>query len=156
MANPVVTPLGPKGKVLVPEKDFINVLNDTLTGDECFGPYFNKTWEYSNVSHGLVELVIDRPSGKRYADFISEEILKPLGMNDTAIYKSQLSPDGNIANSYIRLSDGTWYKQSDYEWTNEYIYHPIVGFNSWALANKTVVLYVCTYRNKLIERPLPH
>ncbi|KAI2462928.1 beta-lactamase/transpeptidase-like protein [Annulohypoxylon bovei var. microspora] len=119
LANPVVTLLGPEGKVLVSQEDFINVLNDTPTGNERFGSYYNRTWEYSNVSHGLVALVIERLSGRRYADFISEEILKPLGMNDTVVYKSRLSSDANIAHSYVRLSDGTWYKQPDHEWTDE-------------------------------------
>ncbi|KAI1137570.1 beta-lactamase/transpeptidase-like protein [Hypoxylon sp. FL0543] len=119
LANPVVTFLGPKGKVLVPEKDFINVLNDTPTGNERFGPYYNRTWEYSNVSHGLMALVIERLSGERYANFISERILKPLGMHDTVVYKSRLSDDTNIAHSYVQLSNGLWYKQPDHEWTDE-------------------------------------
>ncbi|KAI1407504.1 beta-lactamase/transpeptidase-like protein [Hypoxylon sp. FL1857] len=118
LANPVVTLLGPDGKVLVPEEDFIKVLNDTPTGNERFGPYYNRTWEYSNVSHGLLALIIERLSGVRYADFVSEEILKPLGMNDTAVYKSQLS-GANVAHSFVRLSDGSWFKQPDHEWTNE-------------------------------------
>ncbi|KAI0839448.1 beta-lactamase/transpeptidase-like protein [Hypoxylon sp. FL0890] len=120
LANPVVTLLGPQGKVLVPEEDFIHVLNDTPTGNEQFGSYYNRTWEYSNVSHGLMALIIERLSGDRYADFIDEEILKPLGMNDTVVYKSRLSADNNIAHSYVRLSDGSWYKQPDHEWTNEH------------------------------------
>ncbi|KAI1085958.1 beta-lactamase/transpeptidase-like protein [Rostrohypoxylon terebratum] len=119
LANPVVTILGPEGKVLVPQEDFINVLNDTPTGNERFGTYYSRTWEYSNVSHGLLALIIERVSGKRYADFISEEILKPLGMNDTVVHKSRLSSDANIAYSYVRLSDGSWCKQPDHEWTNE-------------------------------------
>ncbi|KAI0894325.1 beta-lactamase/transpeptidase-like protein [Annulohypoxylon nitens] len=119
LANPVVTLLGPEGKVLVSQEDFINVLNDAPNGNERFGTYYSRTWEYSNVSHGLLALVIERISEKRYADFISEEILKPLGMNDTVVYKSRLSSDANIAHSYVRLSDGSWCKQPDHEWTNE-------------------------------------
>ncbi|KAI1455467.1 beta-lactamase/transpeptidase-like protein [Annulohypoxylon moriforme] len=119
LSNPVVTLLGPEGKVLVSQEDFINVLNDTPTGNVRFGRYYRKTWEYSNVSHGLVALVIERLSGKRYADFISEEILKPLGMNDTVVYKRDLRPDANVAHSYVLLSNGEWYKQPDHEWTNE-------------------------------------
>lgn len=119
LANPMVTILGPEGKVLVPERDFINVLNETPTGREGFGSFFNATWEYSSVAYSLVALVIERLSGKRYTDFISEEILKPLGMNDTAVYKSQLASNDNLARSYVRLSDGSWYKQPEHEWTDE-------------------------------------
>jgi len=119
LANPVVTILGPEGKVLVPEKDFINVLNETPTGSERFGPFFNASWEYSNVAYGLVALVIERISGKRYADFVSEEILKPLGMNDTVVYKSQVATSSNLARPYVRLSDGLWLKQPEHEWTDD-------------------------------------
>jgi CubicO group peptidase (beta-lactamase class C family) len=74
LANPIVNIIGPEGKVLVPEREFINVLNETPTGSENFGPYFNAFWEYSNVAYGLVGLVIERLSGKRYADFVTQEI----------------------------------------------------------------------------------
>jgi len=126
LANPVVTLLGPEGKVLVPEGDFINVLNDTPTGNESFGPYFNASWEYSNVAYGLIALVIERVSGKRFADFVSEEILEPLGMNDTAVYKSQVASNNNLARSFVRLSDGTWYKQPEHEWTDD-LNNPILA-----------------------------
>ncbi|KAK3297919.1 beta-lactamase/transpeptidase-like protein [Chaetomium fimeti] len=119
LANPVVTILGPEGKVLVPERDFINLLNDTPTGRASFGPYYNATWEYSNVAYGLMALVIERLSGKRFADFVSEEILKPLGMNDTAVYKSQVASHSNMARSFVRLSDGLWCKQPEHEWTDD-------------------------------------
>jgi hypothetical protein len=119
LANPIVNIIGPEGKVLVPEREFISVLNDTPTGSESFGSYFNATWEYSNVGYGLVGLVIERLSGKRYADFVTEEILKPLGMNDTVVHTSQLSLNGNVARSFVRLSDGSWFEQPEHEWTDE-------------------------------------
>jgi CubicO group peptidase (beta-lactamase class C family) len=119
LANPIVNIIGPEGKVLVQEGEFISVLNDTPTGSESFGPYFNAAWEYSNVAYGLVGLVIERLSGQRYADFVSQEILKPLGMNDTVVYKSQLALNSNVARSYVRLSDGSWFEQPEHEWTDE-------------------------------------
>ncbi|KAK4141246.1 beta-lactamase/transpeptidase-like protein [Dichotomopilus funicola] len=94
LTNPIVTILGPEGR-------------------------FNAAWEYSSVSYGPLALVIERLSGRRYADFVSEEILKPLGMNDTAVYKSQLASNSNLARSYVRLSDGSWCKQPEHEWTDE-------------------------------------
>jgi CubicO group peptidase (beta-lactamase class C family) len=119
LANPIVNIIGPEGKVLVPERELINVLNETPTGSENFGPYFNASWEYSNVAYGLVGLVIERLSGKRYADFVRQKILEPLGMNDTAVYKSQLAGNSNVAGSFVRLSDGSWFKQPEHEWTDE-------------------------------------
>jgi CubicO group peptidase (beta-lactamase class C family) len=103
----------------VSQEEFIRVLNDTPTGSKDFGPYFNATWEYSNVAYGLVGLVIERLSGQRYADFVTEEILKPLGMNDTVVHKSQLALNNNVARSFVRLSDGSWFAQPEHEWTDE-------------------------------------
>lgn len=118
--NPVVTLLGPGGKVLVPEEDFINLLNDTPTGNHIAGTYYNRHWVYSNVAYGLVAMVIERISGKRYSDFVWEEILEPLNMLDTAVSRSHLAErKGNIAQPFVRLSDGTWCKQPEHEWTDE-------------------------------------
>jgi hypothetical protein len=40
-------------------------------------------------------------------------------MNDTAVYKSQLAGNSNVAGSFVRLSDGSWFKQPEHEWTDE-------------------------------------
>ncbi len=40
-------------------------------------------WRYSNAGFSLLGAIIERVSGKTYLEFIRENVLKPLGMNDT-------------------------------------------------------------------------
>lgn len=118
LADPVVTMLGPKGTVLVPQHDFLGVVNQTPTKDSEGHSYFNRTWKYSNVAYGLLTLVIERISGVSYAKFVQDHILTPLEMHNTAISEEQLQNSNNVANPYVKLSDGSWHKL-DHEWTSE-------------------------------------
>jgi CubicO group peptidase (beta-lactamase class C family) len=47
-------------------------------------------YEYSNVGMGLLGHALARRAGKTYEELVTDRILKPLGMNDTAI---TLTPD---------------------------------------------------------------
>jgi D-alanyl-D-alanine carboxypeptidase len=40
-------------------------------------------WRYSNAGYSLLGAIIERVSGKNYLDYIRENVLKPLRMNDT-------------------------------------------------------------------------
>lgn len=42
-------------------------------------------WDYSNTNYYLLGMIVEKASGKSYADFLSERIFKPLGMNDTRV-----------------------------------------------------------------------
>lgn len=118
LVDPVVTMLGPHGTVLVPEKDFIGVANETPTADANGNPYFNRTWKYSNVAYGMMTLVVERISGVSYAEFVQANILNPLGMRHTAISEKQLETAKNVAHPYAQLSDRSWHRLS-HEWTSE-------------------------------------
>jgi len=48
-----------------------------------FPPGF--TYEYSNSGYRVLGQIIERVSGKRYADFLKESIFDPLGMHDTLV-----------------------------------------------------------------------
>ncbi len=41
-------------------------------------------WRYSNSGYFLLGAIIEKASGKPYAQFLAEQVFKPLGMNDTA------------------------------------------------------------------------
>jgi len=40
-------------------------------------------WEYSSVVYALLGYLVEKISGQAYADFVRENIFKPLGMNDS-------------------------------------------------------------------------
>lgn len=117
LANPVVTILGPSGKVIVPQKDFISVANQTPTDYEG-KQRFNQSWMYSNLGYGLMTLVIERVTGASFAQFVQDRILNPLGMTFTAVGESQVTSMENKAAPYAHISDGTWHKL-DHEWTSD-------------------------------------
>jgi CubicO group peptidase (beta-lactamase class C family) len=42
-------------------------------------------WEYSNTNYFLLGMVIEKASGKPYADYMRQRVFKPLGMNSTLV-----------------------------------------------------------------------
>lgn len=50
-------------------------------------------FEYSNTGYALLGRVIDEVSGRPYARYIAEELLAPLGMDDTAFDREGLDPE---------------------------------------------------------------
>nr|WP_310524470.1 serine hydrolase [Polymorphobacter sp.] len=77
-------------------------------------------YEYSNATSELVALVIERATGRRYAEFIGTEVLKPIGATGGQVWNNR---PGGLAHSgccallpaetYARMAmlvaqDGTW------------------------------------------------
>jgi CubicO group peptidase (beta-lactamase class C family) len=42
-------------------------------------------YQYSNLGYGVLDYIVERASGKRFADFMREEVFLPLGMTHTSI-----------------------------------------------------------------------
>jgi CubicO group peptidase (beta-lactamase class C family) len=63
-------------------------------------------FEYSNYGFGLLGQVVTRASGKPYADYVRDHILRPLGMNSSTFDLSAV-PKEHIALGY-RFEDGGW------------------------------------------------
>jgi CubicO group peptidase (beta-lactamase class C family) len=61
------------------------------TRDETIRRYGNlvtapgERYQYSNLGYGVLDYVIERTGGKKYADFMREEVFLPLGMTHTSI-----------------------------------------------------------------------
>ena len=61
------------------------------TRDETIRRYGNlvtapgERYQYSNLGYGVLDYVIERTSGKKFADFMREEVFLPLGMTHTSI-----------------------------------------------------------------------
>jgi len=83
----------------------IDVLNMMKTQTKT---YFEPgtEYKYSNSAYALLALIVENISGKRYASFLHENILEPLGMNGTVAFENGISTVPNRAYGYSRKDDG--------------------------------------------------
>jgi CubicO group peptidase (beta-lactamase class C family) len=60
-------------------------------------------WEYSNTGYALLASIIERVSGKSYAEFLQENIFVPLQMNNSFVYTRRFTPRkvNNYAFGYV-------------------------------------------------------
>lgn len=70
---------------------------------------------YNNTNYALLASIIERISGKTYADYLKENIFMPLKMKSTFVYKRRLNPKRikNYATGYV------WRRQSFDKITSE-------------------------------------
>ena len=87
----------PKTSEILNEIDSVNLVIPT-----------DSAWKYSNLAYGLLGEVIQRPSGKSYDSWLTEEILRPLGMTDTTLRISQI-PNDDLVNGYLPPRPGSTY-----------------------------------------------
>ena len=64
-------------------------------------------YRYSNSGYALLALIVEKASGRRYADFLRERIFLPLGMAHTVAYEKGVSEVSDRAYGYS-LIDGRW------------------------------------------------
>jgi CubicO group peptidase (beta-lactamase class C family) len=62
-------------------------------------------WSYSNSGYVLLGYLIEKISGKSYAEFVDENIFKPLGMANSG-YDSNSTVIQNRASGYVRGANG--------------------------------------------------
>ena len=81
-------------------KDILDVYEKHKPG-LLFEP--NEKWEYSNTGYAILASIIEKVSGKSYAEFLKAEIFKPLKMNNTFVYTRRLKPQSlkNYAFGYV-------------------------------------------------------
>src|SRR6185436_2508935 len=58
-----------------------------------------ESFRYSNLNYGVLGEIIERRSGKSYADFVRDEVFKPLGMRNTCVGLDD-RPPGEYATAY--------------------------------------------------------
>jgi len=80
-----------------------------LTDSLEFEPGSN--WTYSNPAYNGLALIIEKVTGTKWQEFISENIFKPSGMKTSTITDGSW-PDSGVAHGY-RQVDGTW-EEYDY------------------------------------------
>lgn len=93
----------PKYEVEMPKKwdhKKIAFNNDLIAffANEKIPPRFlpGKKWEYSNTAYILLASIIEKVSGQTFADFMEENIFKPLGMEHSRIYNTRRSSHERI------------------------------------------------------------
>lgn len=93
--------------------DFMKTAAAETTPAELIGRFRDKPlqfalgekYAYSNSGYYLLGLIVERASGKPYADFLQENIFAPLGMKQTG-YDSPVRIIRNRAAGYARTNDG--------------------------------------------------
>ncbi|WP_428658042.1 serine hydrolase domain-containing protein [Runella sp.] len=130
---------------LIPETQKTQLLDEDVLGllrtqsKTYFEP--GSQFQYSNSGFCLLEQIIEKASGQRFADFMERAIFKPLGMTSTRIYEA---PAGNIphrAMGYARTEQGGW-KDSDQSITSATkgdgcVYTSLVDYTKWYKALRT-------------------
>ncbi|CAF1275546.1 unnamed protein product [Rotaria magnacalcarata] len=97
-------------EVLVPDTDLNNQLHDSdvldiLTSQNRthFSPAGSR-YRYSNSGYALLALIVERASGKRFADFLYERIFLPLEMHGTIAFENGNSTVMHRAFGYSDIS----------------------------------------------------
>lgn len=68
-------------------------------------------YQYSNTAYALLALLIEEYSGKAYAEFLNDNIFKPLGMKNTVAYEKGISEVKNRAFGYSKNNDDQWIRR---------------------------------------------
>ena len=93
--------------------DTVAQLETLVAGGLRFSNPPGTTWEYSNLGYGLLGHVVTRVSGRPYQEYITREILRPLGMTNT-VWEYDRVPAADLALGY------RWEKD---QWRPEPILH---------------------------------
>jgi CubicO group peptidase (beta-lactamase class C family) len=70
--------------------------------DTLFAP--GSKWEYSNTGYALLASVIEKASGKKFGDYLRQNIFKPLGMDKTRVFRRRYEKASldNYAYGYLQ------------------------------------------------------
>jgi len=71
------------------DKELIDLINDGISFSNAPG----LTYEYSNLGFALLGNIVTKVSGTSYQQYITDNILKPLGMNDSKWEYTEIPPD---------------------------------------------------------------
>lgn len=64
-------------------------------------------WRYSNGGYALLALIVERASGRSFAEFLRDRIFRPLGMTETVAHQEGVSTVAHRAFGYS-LEGGAW------------------------------------------------
>ena len=135
----------PKGTELpVLDRDALRVL---MQQDKTYFPPGAK-YRYSNSAFALLALIVEVRSGNTFAQFLRENIFRPLNMSNTLAYEQGLSVVPNRAHGYSPDANG--FKRTDQSLTSSVlgdggIYSSVADLFQWDQA---------LYTDKLVSRKM--
>jgi CubicO group peptidase (beta-lactamase class C family) len=97
-----------------------------------------ETFAYSNLAFEVLGDLIAKVSGQSFADYVKENILLPLGMDDSSILIRDVDPD-LLANGHV-LGEGGINVTEHYAYNRRHgpsscLYSNVVDMSRWAIAN---------------------
>lgn len=87
------------------DKDCLDLL---MRIDSLYFPIGSK-YQYSNTGYAFLAMIVEKVSGKRFADFLRENIFQKIGMTTTVAFENGISAVQNRAFGHS-FKDGTWTK----------------------------------------------
>jgi CubicO group peptidase (beta-lactamase class C family) len=94
----------PKGTTLqLDDLDVLHILMDTK--EPRFAP--GEKWEYSNSGYAMLGLIVEVAADKPFHEFMSDEVLRPLRMQNSLIFQLGLNEIPHRAFGHER-KDGAW------------------------------------------------
>ena len=119
--------------VQVSDRDCLELLKKV---DSLYFPSGTK-FQYSNTGYAFLALVVEQVSGKRFPDFLKENIFDKAGMNTTLAFENGISTVPNRAYGYS-YNDGQWIR-TDQSVTSAVlgdggIYSSVEDMSRWGLA----------------------
>lgn len=104
-------------------------------------------FEYSNSAYVVLGQIIERVSGKRYAEFLKETIFDPLGMNDTLVVDERRQRVPRLALGYEKRN-GQWrdisYTPENHVYGEDDVVSTVSDLSKWDQA---------LYTERLVSRP---
>jgi CubicO group peptidase (beta-lactamase class C family) len=85
-------------------------------GDPVFPP--GQRFEYSNPGYEVLALIVERISGRTFAQFLDTEIFAPLGMTTAVVRELPSTEIPGRAIGYAPPEDGGGWRESDDHWGN--------------------------------------
>lgn len=83
------------------ELDQMDAVRRYASGDLAFAP--GSAWDYSHSNWILVKAVAERASGRTYVQLVRDEIVRPLGLKDSGIFRGDSARDAGAARGYAAL-----------------------------------------------------
>ncbi|MCC6548336.1 beta-lactamase family protein [Candidatus Sumerlaeota bacterium] len=112
------------------DADVVKLLAAQESGD--FAP--GEKYSYSNSGYAMLAIIVERVSGRKFAQFLHDEIFEPLGMRNSVAFEAGVSEVPHRAFGYKR--EGAGWKFADQSMTSSVlgdggIYTSLVDYAKW-------------------------